>query len=266
MNRRPPIVARPLVGATRPSSMRIVVVFPEPLGSRSPTTRPGWISKLSSSTARIPPKSLVRPSAVISSLPTICEGRLDASSPAWPSRAPPNGRNLMPSIRSKGGALRGPRSGCGGPGPGALRTASSASLPRHRGAVGCVAQLGRREDEPPAGEDAAAAVELRPVGGLAVLREREARGAQPRARPERDQRVADRAQLEARERAGGLVATRLRGQPVGQDSVGGLGPERSSERTDGDRRPAGDVATLEMVLSPRAAAPVGEDHPHAAGD
>ena len=43
---------------TRPSSIRRVVVLPEPLGPRKPVTRPAATSKLRSSTARTAPKLL----------------------------------------------------------------------------------------------------------------------------------------------------------------------------------------------------------------
>ena len=39
---------------------RIVVLLPDPLGPRNPVTRPGWTSKLRSSTATTRPKRLVR--------------------------------------------------------------------------------------------------------------------------------------------------------------------------------------------------------------
>ena len=58
--RRPPKVALPPVISTRPSSMRRVVVFPEPLGPRKPVTRPAATSKLRSLTASTPLNCLVR--------------------------------------------------------------------------------------------------------------------------------------------------------------------------------------------------------------
>ena len=57
---RPPIVAAPDVGRTRPSSMRSVVVLPAPFGPRNPVTRPGATSKDRSSTARTGPNDLER--------------------------------------------------------------------------------------------------------------------------------------------------------------------------------------------------------------
>jgi hypothetical protein len=49
----------------------MVVVLPAPLGPRNPVTRPGWQTKLTSSTAVKVPYFRVRPSTVImpSSLP-----------------------------------------------------------------------------------------------------------------------------------------------------------------------------------------------------
>src|SRR5262245_47213989 len=55
------MVATPLVGATRFSSMRRVVVLPEPLGPRKPVTRPGSTVNDSPSTARTFGYTLVRP-------------------------------------------------------------------------------------------------------------------------------------------------------------------------------------------------------------
>ena len=44
---------------------RIVVVLPAPLGPRNPVTRPGWQTKLTSSTAVKLPYFRVRPSTLI---------------------------------------------------------------------------------------------------------------------------------------------------------------------------------------------------------
>ncbi len=49
------MVTVPWVGAVSPTMMRIVVVLPAPLGPRKPVTRPGWATKLMSSTALKPP-------------------------------------------------------------------------------------------------------------------------------------------------------------------------------------------------------------------
>ncbi len=57
---RPPRVAVPDVGRSRPSTSRMVVDFPAPLGPRNPVTRPGTTLKVSRSTARVVPYSLVR--------------------------------------------------------------------------------------------------------------------------------------------------------------------------------------------------------------
>src|SRR5450631_3578460 len=56
----PPIVALPLVGRTRPSNIRNVVVFPAPLGPRKPVIRPGSTEKLRLLTAVREPNFLVR--------------------------------------------------------------------------------------------------------------------------------------------------------------------------------------------------------------
>ena len=62
------MVAEPAVGATSPSSIRRVVVFPAPLGPRSPTTRPGASCTVRSSTATTSPKRLVRPSKAMTDM------------------------------------------------------------------------------------------------------------------------------------------------------------------------------------------------------
>src|SRR4051812_12135093 len=53
------MVASPPVGATRPSSIRRVVVLPAPLGPRKPVTRPGSTVKDRSLTAARSPYCLV---------------------------------------------------------------------------------------------------------------------------------------------------------------------------------------------------------------
>src|SRR5438093_3047756 len=55
---RPATVADPPVGVSRPHSMRIAVVFPEPLGPRMPKVSPVKILNVTSSTARTAPKCL----------------------------------------------------------------------------------------------------------------------------------------------------------------------------------------------------------------
>src|SRR2546425_7530197 len=51
--------ADPEVGSKSPQRIRMVVVFPEPLGPRMPKISPGKISKETSSTATIRPKRRV---------------------------------------------------------------------------------------------------------------------------------------------------------------------------------------------------------------
>ena len=52
---RPLTVAVPVVGWSSPSTMRIVVDFPAPLGPRKPVTTPGCTMNDKSSTARVEP-------------------------------------------------------------------------------------------------------------------------------------------------------------------------------------------------------------------
>ncbi len=66
---RPPIVARPASGRSRPRIIRIVVDLPEPFGPRNPVTEPGCTVKLRLSTARTGPYFLLRPLASIMTSP-----------------------------------------------------------------------------------------------------------------------------------------------------------------------------------------------------
>ena len=57
----PPISADPASGASSPSTMRIVVDLPAPLGPTNPVTWPGLTVKVRSSTATVPPYRFRRP-------------------------------------------------------------------------------------------------------------------------------------------------------------------------------------------------------------
>jgi hypothetical protein len=50
----------PVVGASRPAIIRIVVVLPQPEGPRIETISPGKTSRLTPSTARILPRAKIR--------------------------------------------------------------------------------------------------------------------------------------------------------------------------------------------------------------
>ena len=63
--RRPLTVAGPDVAGVSPTMIRMVVVFPAPLGPRKPVTRPGRAVKLTSSTAAKPPYFLLSDSTLI---------------------------------------------------------------------------------------------------------------------------------------------------------------------------------------------------------
>src|ERR1700691_3695029 len=80
---RPATVAVPALGCTRPSSMRSVVVLPDPLGPRKPVTRPGSTVNDRSSTARTGPKCLESPRISIGNprvvAPTVIGGDPSAS-------------------------------------------------------------------------------------------------------------------------------------------------------------------------------------------
>ena len=53
-------VTLPALGRMSPTSIRMVVVFPAPLGPRNPNTSPGWSSKETFSTMVRSPMTLVR--------------------------------------------------------------------------------------------------------------------------------------------------------------------------------------------------------------
>src|SRR5580704_5656416 len=59
------MVVTPLVGASRPRIIRIVVDLPAPLGPRKPVTIPGCTVNVRSSTASFAPNRLVSPRASI---------------------------------------------------------------------------------------------------------------------------------------------------------------------------------------------------------
>src|SRR5205823_1169665 len=75
---KPATSARPPVGSVSPSSIRIVVVLPEPFGPRMPTISPASTSMSIWSTARVAPYRFVSPSA-----------RITTSSAMARSSAPP---------------------------------------------------------------------------------------------------------------------------------------------------------------------------------
>ena len=63
--RAPRTAVLPAVGRTSPRIARIVVDFPAPFGPRKPVTVPGETVNERSSTARVEPYRLVRPSTSI---------------------------------------------------------------------------------------------------------------------------------------------------------------------------------------------------------
>src|SRR5687768_15794265 len=61
----PATTARPLVGASSPVSILMVVVLPAPFGPRNPKISPAFTAKLTAFTAVKSPKLLVRPSTAM---------------------------------------------------------------------------------------------------------------------------------------------------------------------------------------------------------
>src|SRR4051795_1882869 len=77
---RPPTVAVPAVGASSPSSSRMLVVLPEPLAPRNAVILPGATSAVSSSRAVTEPNLLVSPSkAMTADMVTPTDGEATAS-------------------------------------------------------------------------------------------------------------------------------------------------------------------------------------------
>jgi len=70
---KPATVPEPSVGASRPQSMRMVVLFPAPFGPRKPKISPRAVSKLTWSTAVNLPKRRVSPSTRTAG-PSVTEG------------------------------------------------------------------------------------------------------------------------------------------------------------------------------------------------
>src|SRR5215468_7659823 len=65
----PPINAVPASGRTRPSTMRSVVVFPDPFGPKKPVTFPAWAVNVIARTAVTRPKVFVRSWTLTSDIP-----------------------------------------------------------------------------------------------------------------------------------------------------------------------------------------------------
>src|SRR5580704_9716076 len=73
------MVAVPAVGCTSPSSMRRVVVLPDPLGPRKPVTRPGSTVNDRLSTASTGPKCFERPLISMGSPRVVAPGVIGAT-------------------------------------------------------------------------------------------------------------------------------------------------------------------------------------------
>lgn len=71
----PPMVLLPAVGRSSPTTIRIVVVFSAPLGSKNPVTSPGSTRNVTWSTA------VLRPNALVRSLTSIMSPSLETIGP-----------------------------------------------------------------------------------------------------------------------------------------------------------------------------------------
>ena len=73
---KPRTLNLPELGRINPSNIRMVVVFPAPFGPSQPKTSPGWMWKLTRSTAVKSPKRLVSSSAMTGSTATVSVGSM----------------------------------------------------------------------------------------------------------------------------------------------------------------------------------------------
>src|SRR5918999_3321262 len=114
------MVAVPAVGATRPRSIRRVVVLPAPLGPRKPATVPWSIWKSRWSTASTSPKRLVSPCTLIAAIARLLAAGAEPVSPttlrAGPATVVGPAAALGRRPGGGGGATRG-AGGAEGPGP-----------------------------------------------------------------------------------------------------------------------------------------------------
>ena len=85
---RPSTRAVPAVGRCRSRRARMVVVFPAPLGPRKPKISPGSTRRSRSSTARIDPKTLVRPIVTMAGPPCALGTLSSWESPSTLRRSP----------------------------------------------------------------------------------------------------------------------------------------------------------------------------------
>src|ERR1700733_4958522 len=101
------MVAVPAVGCTRPSSMRRVVVLPDPLGPRKPVTRPGATVNDRLSTASTGPKCFESPLISMGSPRVVAPGVIQPDD----SAGTPAG-SVNRGLQWAGGMCR--SDGCGG--------------------------------------------------------------------------------------------------------------------------------------------------------
>src|ERR671910_1194974 len=128
------MVAVPAVGATRPSSIRRVVVLPAPLGPRKPATVPWSIWKSSWSTASTSPKRLLSPCTLIAAMARLL-----------PEPVTPTTLRARPAaVVGPAAALAGRPGGAGGAGrrPGGAAGGSGGAGGDQAGLVGQHHQLG----------------------------------------------------------------------------------------------------------------------------
>jgi hypothetical protein len=109
-------------GASRPTIIRMVVVFPDPFGPTKPVTTPGRTVKLRSSTASVWPYRFVRPRASGPGCPARQPGHCHARSvkslpetrPGTAQRQPSTPVKIRAKVKVKPAMLRSQPGGYGG--------------------------------------------------------------------------------------------------------------------------------------------------------
>src|SRR5438874_3011418 len=95
----PRIVALPALGRTSPSSRRMVVVFPAPLGPIKPAMVPAGTLMVSPSTAVSFPKCLLKPCVSMAKVPEALPGAEPEAGAQWCAGSRSGERDIVTSLR-----------------------------------------------------------------------------------------------------------------------------------------------------------------------